>query len=102
MTFLSRPGSVVVDHIIIVSLLVTSQSQEKLQNITAKVQEKVEMAAKQFDCTSGTVSPSHRWAGDNQGHPWGGGHLPTHPNHPRHPREGLWGCVLHRFHLSCR
>ncbi|RMC22644.1 hypothetical protein DUI87_00339 [Hirundo rustica rustica] len=50
-----KPGSVVVDHSIIVSLLVTAQSQEKLQNITANVQEKIEQAATQFNCTNGDM-----------------------------------------------
>lgn len=74
---LARPGSVVVDHTIIVSLAVTSQSEEKLHNITAKVQEKIEVVATQLNCTNGTLSPR---GGDNRGHPWGGGHLPTTPN----------------------
>lgn len=71
--FLARPGSVVVDHSVIVSLLVTAQSQEKLQNITANVQQKIEVAATQFNCTDGTRPPSHRGGGDHRGHPWGGG-----------------------------
>ncbi|XP_074936649.1 mucin-3A-like [Phalacrocorax aristotelis] len=48
------PGSVVVDHIIIVSLLVTAQAQEKLHNITAELQEEIRAAAAQLNCTSGT------------------------------------------------
>lgn len=87
--FLSRPGSVVVDHTVIVSLLVTSQSEEKLQNITANVQEKIEVAATQLNCTYGNLSPSHRWGGDNQGHPWGGDTFPATQTAPRQPWEGL-------------
>ncbi|XP_014749701.1 PREDICTED: mucin-17-like [Sturnus vulgaris] len=50
-----RPGSVVVDHTVIVSLMVTSQSQEKLQNITNNVQEKITAAATQLNCTNGQL-----------------------------------------------
>lgn len=85
--FPSRPGSVLVDHSVIVSLLVTTQSQEKLQNITAKVQKKIEVAATQFNCTNGTLSPSHHGAGDNWGHLWGGDTFPATQTTPGHPWE---------------
>lgn len=50
-----KPGSVVVDHTIIVSLLMTSQSEEKLKNITVNVQEKIKEAATQLNCTNGAL-----------------------------------------------
>lgn len=87
LAFPSRPGSVLVDHSVIVSLLVTTQSQEKLQNITAKVQKKIEVAATQFNCTNGTLSPSHHGAGDKWGHLWGGDTFPATQTTPGHPWE---------------
>ncbi|XP_050161804.1 mucin-3B-like [Myiozetetes cayanensis] len=44
-------GSVLVRHTIIVALLVTTQSQEKLHNITVNVQEKIKEGVTQFNCT---------------------------------------------------
>ncbi|XP_051631723.1 mucin-3B-like [Manacus candei] len=44
------PGSVVVHHTVIVALPVTTQSQEKLHNVTVDLQQKVEAAVTQFNC----------------------------------------------------
>ncbi|KAJ7428627.1 mucin-3B-like protein [Pitangus sulphuratus] len=48
-------GSVLVRHTVIVTLLVTTQSQEKLQNITTNVQEKIKEGVTQFNCTDANL-----------------------------------------------
>ncbi|XP_027565169.1 mucin-3B-like, partial [Neopelma chrysocephalum] len=44
------PGSVVVHHTVIVALPVTTQSQEKLHNVTVDLRQKVEAVLPQFSC----------------------------------------------------
>lgn len=48
------PGSVVVNHTVIFSLLVTTQTQEKLHNITVDLQEVIHAAAAEQNCTDDT------------------------------------------------
>ncbi|GAB0201239.1 flocculation protein FLO11-like [Grus japonensis] len=49
------PGSVVVDHVVIISLMMTTQSQEKLQNITMNLREEIHAAVEQQNCTNGEL-----------------------------------------------
>ena len=47
-----RPGSIVVDHAIIVALLVTADTTEKINNVTKNVKEEIiQAAAQQQNCT---------------------------------------------------
>lgn len=47
-----RPGSIVVNHTVIVAVLVTADTTEKIGNVTKNVQEEiVQAAAQQDNCT---------------------------------------------------
>ncbi|XP_067171109.1 mucin-3A-like [Apteryx mantelli] len=48
------PGSIVVDHNVIISLMVTSQTQDKLRNISIILQEEIRAVAAQQNCTDST------------------------------------------------
>ena len=96
--FPTRPGSVVVDHIVIISLLVTTQTQEKLHNITAELQEEIRMATVQQNCTNGICWPPSKGMGRCWvTHGVGDGFPPTR-NPTATPGSGLRGmsprCLL--------
>lgn len=61
--FPTRPGSVVVKHIIVISLLVTAQTQEKLCNITADPRGEIRAAVAQQNCMNGTCEPPSKGTG---------------------------------------
>lgn len=48
-----RPGSIVVNHTVIFSLMVTTQTEEKFENITTDLEQKIHVAVAQ-NCTDGT------------------------------------------------
>lgn len=101
--FPTRPGSVVVKHLIIISLLVTSQTQEKLRNITADLREEIRAAVAQQKCMNGTCEPPSKGMGRSWVSHGVGDSFPPTRNLTVTPGSGLWGTspMLPLLQVSC-
>lgn len=101
--FSTRPGSVVVNHTIIFSLLVTAQTQEKLHNITVDLQEVIHAAAAEQNCTDDTCEPSSKGRGSSWAAHGVGNSFPPTQNLMVTPGSGLWGMspTLPLLQTSC-
>lgn len=101
--FPTRPGSVVVDHSIIISLLVTTQTQEKLHNITMDLQEEILTAATQQNRTNGSCEPPSRGMGRSWAAHGVGDSFPPTQNLMATPGSGWWGMspVLPLLKMNC-
>lgn len=100
--FRTRPGSVVVKHIIIISLLVTAQTQEKL-HITADLRGEIHVAVAQQNCMNGTCEPPSKGAGRSWASHGVGDSFPPTRNLTVTPGSGLWGTspMLSLLQVSC-
>ena len=101
--FPTRPGSVVVNHIVIISLLVTTQTQEKLQNVTKNLKEEIHAVVAQQNCTNGTCEPPSKGMGRSWATHGVGDSFPPTRNLTATPGSGLWGmsCMFPLLQTSC-